>query len=109
MLAMVSDILSFLGVAVVIIGIVVLRMMVARRVRRAVRTSRFGKNRVVQFAALGVVLLWFFTSLGAMSVVFIGLFLVVGTGLKIASLVNPKQSQPAGMGAPLSTSPRQAD
>ena len=106
---MVSNILGFIGMVVAIVGFVLVRQMLVRRIPRAVMASRVGQNRVVQYVALGVVVLVLCSALGVVSVVFVGLFLVVGTVLKVISLINPTPPQPGATPAPLAAFRRQAD
>ena len=69
---MLSNILGFIGMVVAIVGFVLVRQLLVRRIQRAVMASRLGQNRVVQYVALGLVVLVLCSALGVVSVVFVG-------------------------------------
>ena len=83
---MLSTIFNYALIAAAVVAFLVLRQMAVRRVRRMVESTGVHRNRSFQFGVLGLVAFALIWQLGVISIVFVALFLVVGTGLKIASL-----------------------
>ena len=105
---MVSNILNAVPMVIAVLAVVILRQMVIRHARKTAAKSRFANSRIVQIVVAAFLIYELFRALGAVMIVFVILFLVLGLIFSIVNRIAPGTFAKNGGEKQLSTSPPQS-